>query len=293
MELVKSVIKVICSLCCLLLMFSCAAPQQPGTDGTKDRNVELAYVEWASEVASTNVVKAILQERMGYNVKITSVSASAMWQAAATGDVDGMVAAWLPTTHGHYLNQVSEQVEDLGVNLNGTRIGLVVPEYVTVNSISELKENADRFNGRIIGIDPGAGLMSATERAISEYELNNYELIEGTGAIMTAALGDAIKNNQWIIVTGWTPHWKFARWDLKYLEDSKNIYGETEQIHTIVRKGLKEDMPEVYSFLDKFNWSPDDMEQVMVWNQEEGADPYETAKRWIEQNKAKVDEWIK
>lgn len=53
--------------------------------------------------------------------------------------------------------------------------------------------NAEKFDGKIIGIDPGAGIMSKTELAIKEYDLTNLKLVEGTGAIMTAMLGDAIK----------------------------------------------------------------------------------------------------
>ena len=56
------------------------------------------------------------------------------------------------------------------------------------------------------------------------------------------------------MVTGWTPHWKFARWDLKFLDDPKKVYGEAETINTIVRQGLKEDMPEVYAVCDAFKW---------------------------------------
>ncbi len=263
-----------------------AAPESKG-------KVELAYVEWASEIASTNVVAAVLEDKLGYEVELTPVSAAAMWQAVGTGDVDGLVAAWLPTTHNHYLETVKDKVEDLGANLTGTKIGLVVPQYVTINSITELNANADKFNGKIIGIDPGAGLMSKTEKVLSDYGLDKFELMEGSGATMTAALADAIKNNEWVVVTGWTPHWKFARWDLKYLEDPKKVYGDAEYVHTIVRKGLKADMPEVYSFLDKFNWTPEDMQQVMVWNQEEGAKPENTARRWIKENEARVDAWLK
>ncbi len=261
------------------------------TNSFAAKKVELAYVEWSSEVASTNVVKAVLQEKMGYDVEITSVSAAAMWQAVSTGDVDGMVAAWLPTTHGHYLERVKDNVVDLGPNLVGTKIGLVVPTYVTIDSIDEMNANADKFDGKIIGIDPGAGIMSTTEKAIKEYNLTNFELVSGSGATMTAALKSAIDNNEWIVVTGWTPHWKFARWDLKYLKDPKGVYGKEERINTIVRKGLKEDMPEVYKFLDNFKWTPEDMAEVMVWNTENDK-PYENAVRWINENKDKVQKWL-
>ncbi len=279
------------------LLFAAVGCQQQeegatSADAEKKQKVELIYVEWSTEVASTNVARAVLQEKLGYEVEMTPVSGAAMWQGTASGDADGMVAAWLPTTHGHYLEKVKDQVVDLGPNLDGTKIGLVVPSYVGIDSIDELDANADKFNGRIIGIDPGAGLMSKTEKVIEEYGIENLELIEGSGATMTAALANAIKRDEWVVVTGWTPHWKFAEWDLKYLEDPKNVYGGAEQIHTIVRKGLKEDMPEVYRFLDNFEWTPEDMQQVMVWNREEGAKPYENAKRWINENPEKVRSWL-
>jgi glycine betaine/proline transport system substrate-binding protein len=279
-----------------LVVAGCSADQGETPQGETPEekgSVELAYVEWSSEVASTNVVKAVLQEKLGYEVKIVPVSAAAMWQAVASGDTDGLVAAWLPSTHEAYLEEVKDDVEDLGPNLDGTKIGLVVPTYVTIDSIEELNDNADKFDGKIIGIDPGAGLMAATEEAMTEYGLDNMKLVEGSGATMTAALADGIKNEEWVVVTGWTPHWKFASFDLKYLEDPKGIFGGDEQIHTIVRKGLKEDKPEVYKVLDNFNWTPDDMAELMVWNQEEGSDPYDNAKRWVEENEDKVNEWIK
>lgn len=257
-----------------------------------DKEVELAYVEWSSEVASTNVVRAVLQERMGYDCDIIPVSAAAMWQAVSTGDVAGLVAAWLPTTHGHYLEKVKDDVVNLGPNLEGTRIGLVVPAYVTIDTIGEMNDHADKFDGKIIGIDPGAGIMSTTEKVLEEYNLDEIELMEGSGATMTAVLKNSIENKEWVAVTGWTPHWKFAKWDLKYLEDPKNVYGGTEVISTIVRKGLKEDKPEVYKFLDAFYWTPEDMQELMVWNSE-GGEPYDNAVKWIKENKEKVDAWLK
>ena len=103
----------------------------------------------------------------------------------------------------------------------------------------------DKLGGRIIGIDPGAGIMAASEKALIEYELD-YELVEGSDATMVATLKQAIDNNKWVVVTGWAPHWKFATWDLKFLDDPKGVYGEAETINTIVRKGLKEHLPEEY-----------------------------------------------
>jgi glycine betaine/proline transport system substrate-binding protein len=117
-------------------------------------------------------------------------------------------------------------------------------------------------------------------------------LVEGSGATMTAALKDAIKNKKWIVVTGWTPHWKFARWELKYLDDPKGIYGGEEYIGTIVRKGLKEDMPEVYAVLDNFHWTPKDIATVMIMNRQKGATPKATARKWVDEHQDLVKKWL-
>ena len=150
---------------------------------------------------------------------------------------------------------------------------------------------ADQVKRQIIGIDPGAGIMKSAAKAIEDYGLEGWKLVEGSGAVMTAALDKAIKNKEPIIVTGWTPHWKFSKYDLKYLEDPKQSFGGEEQIHTIVRKGLKEDEPSAYTFLDRFEWTPDDMAVVMA-DIQEGKKPEEAAKAWVEANPDKVNKWL-
>ncbi len=107
---------------------------------------------------------------------------------------------------------------------------------------------------------------------------------------MATALGEAYDKEEPIFVTGWTPHWKFAKYDLKYLEDPKGVYGDEETINTMVREGLEEDMPNAYKLLDQFNWTTEDMEEVML-EVSEGADPAESAATWVEDNADKVEEW--
>lgn len=148
----------------------------------------------------------------------------------------------------------------------------------------------EKFGGRIIGIDPGAGIMAASENALEAYNLD-YELMEGSGATMTASLQQAIDNNEWVVVTGWAPHWKFARWDLKFLEDPQGIYGEAETINTIVRLGLKEDLPEVYEVCDNFAWDDADIGSAMGIADDLG-DDVAAARQWVEENTELVNTWL-
>ena len=254
------------------------------------QEVELLYVEWAGEVAATFVAQVLLEE-MGYDVTVTSVSAAAMWQGIGAGAADAHLAAWLPGTHGEYLSQTEDGLEVLSPLLEGARIGLLVPTYVTVDSVAEIEANADRFGNRIVGIDPGAGLMQATEDAIDVYSLDSVELIEGSDATMVAELARAYDNEEWIVVTGWTPHIKEAMFDLKYLEDPELVFGAEETVSAVVRNGLREEMPEVVEFLDNFYWTPDQVASLMLMN-DEGGDPYDNAKEWVAENRSVVDAWL-
>lgn len=275
--------KILLALICLMFL---AAPSMAAKG-----KVRIAYVEWDCATASTMTAKAAL-EQMGYEVETLPVAAAAMWQALGTGDVDAMVTAWLPVTHADYYEKVKDKVEKVSVVSGGAKLGWAVPAYVTIDSIEELNANADKFDGKIIGIDPGAGIMTLSEQAMADYGLNTLELMEGSGATMTAALDTAIKNNKWVVVTAWSPHWMFGKWDLKYLKDPKGVLGGEEKIEAIVRKGLKEDMPEVHAFFSNFKWdSPAQLQMVMAWNQA-GGTPEENAARFLKEHPDTVKGWM-
>ncbi len=266
------------------------ATDEGAADDEAGGNITLAYVNWDSEIASHHVLQKVLEDE-GFEVELLAVDNAPMWQGVADGSADATAAAWLPATHAAQYDEFGDQVVDLGPNLEGAKIGMVVPTYVDIDSIEEVNDNADKFNGQIIGIEPGAGVMLATEDAIEAYGMSDMELVSSSSAGMAAELQKAYNNEEWIAVTGWTPHWKFSKFDLKYLEDPKGSYGEAEAIHTIVREGLEEDMPRAYEILDNFYWEPVDMEEVMLKIQE-GMDPEDAAAEWVEANPDKVQEWV-
>ena len=225
---------------------------------------------------------------MGYDVTITPLDNSIMWESVSKGESDGMVSAWLPKTHGSQYAQYKDQINDLGANLTGAKVGLAVPSYMDVNSIADLTDQADK---KITGIEPGAGVVNAAENTVKQYDnLKGWTVETSSSGAMTVALGQAIKKHEPIVITGWTPHWMFAKYDLKYLEDPKKVMGDAEEIHTVVRKGLKEDQPEAYKVLDKFHWTEKDMEKVML-EINNGKEPQQAAQDWIKENQKTVDSW--
>lgn len=281
----KSIVRIL--VCILLLMVY-------GTAFAKEnKKITLVYVEWPCAVITTNIVKAVIVEKLGYPCEILPVSVAVKYQALARSEADATVCAWLPNTQKTYWDKVKGQVEDLGPLVSGARLGWVVPDYVSYTSIEELKGKAEEFDGKIFGIDPGAAYMSLSENAIKGYGLDGFSLMEGSDATMIAMLKDAIKRKQPVVVTGWAPHWKFGRWDLHFLDDPKGYFGADEEIHTLVRKGFKEYAPEVYAFLDKFSYiDVAQLQKLMAEAEPKGTDPYAVAQKFIRENKEQVDSWL-
>ena len=257
-----------------------------------EKKVNLAYVEWSDAVVATNLLAETLKTE-GYDVTLTPLPAAAMWQAVATGEADAMVAAWLPATHAAYYAKLKDKIDLVGPNVSGAKIGWAVPASSDLNSIEDLKTKGAEVGNKVIGIDPGAGLMQASEKAIKDYGLSNITLVDGSDATMTAALKDAIDRKEPIVVTTWTPHWMFGRWDLKYLADPKGSFGGEETVNTVARKGLDKDMPEVYKVLKNFKLSLDDEQKLMLQNEEKGTNPAANAKAWVAANPDKVAAWTK
>ncbi|WP_353893316.1 glycine betaine ABC transporter substrate-binding protein [Proteinivorax hydrogeniformans] len=147
----------------------------------------------------------------------------------------------------------------------------------------------DKFDGEITGIDSGAGVMGAAEDAIAEYGLD-MELVESSDAAMTASLQRAYENEEYIVVTGWAPHWKFADFNLKFLEDPKGVFGGEETINTITRQDFADEHPEVNQFLENYFLGAEDLAGA-IGMMEEIDDRDEAAQAWIEENRELVDSW--
>lgn len=256
-----------------------------------DKNITVGYVNWAECVAVSNLWKVILEDQ-GYSVELKSLDAAPLFVGLSAGDLDFFMDSWLPVTHKAYWDEYKDKLDDYGVWYEGeAKIGLVVPEYAELNSIEELNAHKDKFNGKITGIDPGAGIMKASEKAISDYGLD-YELIQSSEAAMLAGLEKAYRNQEWIALTGWSPHWKFAKYDLKYLEDPKGSYGEAEYLHTLANKEFSQKNPEVAEMLKKFRMDDTQIGTLEAYIND-GMKPEDAAKKWISENQAIVDGWIK
>ncbi|QCG68409.1 glycine betaine ABC transporter substrate-binding protein [Pseudomonas veronii] len=264
---------------------------KPTLASADSKTLSIGYVDgWSDSVATTHVAAEVIKAKLGYDVKLQAVATGIMWQGVATGKLDAMLSAWLPVTHGEYWAKNKDKVVDYGPNFKDAKIGLIVPEYVKAKSIEDLKTDTT-FKNKIVGIDAGSGVMLKTDEAIKAYGLD-YKLQASSGAAMIAELTRAEDKQESIAVTGWVPHWMFAKWKLRFLDDPKGIYGAAETVNSIGSKGLEKKAPDVVAFLKKFQWaSKDEIGEVMLAIQE-GAKPDAAAKDWVAKHPERVAEWL-
>lgn len=260
------------------------------------KTIRIGWTAWSDAEVVTKLAARLLEERLGLEVELILLDIGLQYQGLAAGDLDAMLMAWLPTTHAAYMDKVGAAVVNLGPIYTRARLGWVVPDYVPEEALSSIEDLRDpdvqrRIGRKIQGIDPGAGLMQASERALEDYGLDRLRLISASGAAMTAALARAIRRDEWIVVTGWSPHWMFSEWDLRYLDDPKGTLGARERVHALVREGFYQDFdPQVTEFLTRMYLPIEELEAIMADAQQTAYD--EAVARYIETHPERVHYWI-
>ncbi|ASQ28966.1 glycine/betaine ABC transporter substrate-binding protein [Borrelia miyamotoi] len=277
----------------ILVLFSCDKNNNSNNDNSKDlKLIKIAYVNWIGETVATNIIKVIF-EKMGYKAEIFPVTTSVMYQYLSLGQVDGMVSAWVPTADQFYYEKFKDKFVDLGANYEGTLQGFVVPSYVTISNIAELKGRGAEFKNKMVGIDAGAGTQLSVEKTLNLYGLDQeYELVSSSESVMLASLESAIKKNEWILVPLWKPHWAFAEYDIKFLDDPLLAMGGPESIHSLVRIGLKEDDPDAYYLFDNFYWNDDLLLPLIEKNYKKSGHEYINAVEFVDFYKEYVKNWV-
>ncbi|PKR76657.1 glycine/betaine ABC transporter [Halalkalibacillus sediminis] len=276
-----------------LLITVLAACGDSGEEESNDEQGEISIgqINWAENIAVTNMWKAILEDE-GYDVELTNLDMGATMQALESSELDASLEIWLPVQDANYLEEYQDTVNFSDATwFDNAKVGLVVPEYVEeVNSIEDLNEHKEMFEGEIIGFDSGAGTMEVTEDLIEEYELE-YELMPSSEPAMLTEIEKAVENEEPIVSPLWTPHSVFSKHELKFLEDPKEVYGGVEKIHHATRQEFADDYPEVSEWLK--NWKMDDQQiGELIQSVDSAEEPLDGAKEWIDENQDVVDEWI-
>ncbi|CUX70842.1 MULTISPECIES: glycine betaine ABC transporter substrate-binding protein [Agrobacterium] len=229
----KTLWKALCAAAMIgMTVFSAKAAEKTITVGT---------MSWEDLTPITGITKKVLEDS-GYAVKVVSFSEWGIAYAALSkGDIQ-LLASQTDYVAQDYWDKNKRRLEKISPVSHGLYQAIAVPKYVTIDSIDQLNDNADKFGGKIIGIEPGSGLMRDAGNAVKDYGLK-LQLVEGSTAAMTAALKSAIDRKEWVAVTIWEPSWMMQRYDVKFLKDPKAVFPPPQSYYWIGQKGFSEKYP--------------------------------------------------
>lgn len=256
-----------------------------------DPDVRIGWTAWADAEVVSKMTYFMLG-RLGLDAELTLADVSAQYKALANDDLDLMLMSWQPETHAEYLERYGDRLEDLGPLYEDADVGLAVPTYVdeSIQTVGDLAEHAERFDGRIEGIGATAGVMRLTEEAMTTYGLDDFDLRASSGPAMAQRLGEAVAEERPVVVTAWRPHWKWAEYDLRYLDDPEGIYDSRESVHAMAREGFSEDNPRVARMIERMRFDLAEVEALMAAAREDGQ--RQAIRDWLNNNSDRVAGWI-
>jgi glycine betaine/proline transport system substrate-binding protein len=263
-------------------------------EGGGDETITLGIIPSWTDGLSTAYLWQNVLESEGYTVEIEEIAEAApLYTGVANGDIDVYPSAWPQVTHAAYMEQYGDDLEDLGAYYEGAKLTFAVPEYTDISSIEELADNADMFDGKITGIEPGAGLTKVTkDEVMPTYGLDeSFTLVESSTTAMLAELQKAVDAEEDIVVTLWRPFWANSEFPVKDLEDPEGALGEPETLNAIATAGFSEENPEVAEMMGNFKLDDDQYGSLedMVVNEYGQGQEAEAVQAWLDENPDFVD----
>lgn len=262
--------------------------------------VRLGVIDVSFYQVTGGVVHEVL-ERLGHEVAVTQAKHREMFPMLGAGEVDLLVAAWLPHAHGDYWEAHGPQAMELATLYTGARLYWAVPAYVPADAVSAIPDLAKpEVAGRMIqtlqGIGRGAGSSKRGVRAIAAYGLGElgYTYRFGGWRDRYEALDAAWQAREWIVVPMGAPMFLNAAYDLRPLEDPQGILGGANRGVLVAHRGFPDRVPKrtvtvlgrIELGLEAVSWLDD---QVV----RHGKTPREAARAWMAAHPDAVAAWFR
>ncbi|UMZ74557.1 glycine betaine ABC transporter substrate-binding protein [Natranaerofaba carboxydovora] len=289
--------KIILSLALALILVSSVFAGGCGEEEVALDEISLAKVEWTCSTQKSYVNKEIL-ESLGFDVELENYTLPVVLQGMSDGDIDVFTDAWFQTWGTPLENALEAgDVIHLETHLEETAYAPAVPTYVYEEGITSLEDLADyseEFDYTYYGLEEGNDGNQIMIDAFEDdtYGLGEWELIPSNEAAMMAEVEQAIDNEEWVVFSGWEPHYMNVLFDMEYLDDPEGIWGEGEKVGTISRPGFEEENPNLAKYFIQFDVDED---IVNDWVYEHGyyeRPAEEVAQEWVEENLDLVLEWV-
>jgi glycine betaine/proline transport system substrate-binding protein len=278
--------------------------------------VNLAVNPWVGYEADAAVAAYVMQNSLGCTVVKKNLDEQVSWQGFGTGEVDVILENWgHPDLKKTYIEEQKVAVE-VGSTGRVGKIGwFVVPwmakQYPDITDWNNLNKYADMFKtsesggkGQFLDGDPG--FVTADGGLIKNLKLNFKVVYGGSEAALITTFRQAEKDKKPAIGYFYTPQWflnevpmvnvKLPAYSASCHDDSKPNaatcdYADYDLDKIASAKFASSGSP-AYAFVQKFQWTNDDQNQVAKYIAVDKMSPEDAAKKWVDANPDKVKAWI-
>ncbi|HYF89560.1 glycine betaine ABC transporter substrate-binding protein [Azospirillum sp.] len=205
------------------------------------KTLRVGHIDLSFHDASAHEVESILAAH-GHDIERSAAPHEEMFRRMARGEIDMLVSAWLPASHGAYLAPFEQEVTKITILYEPYCIW-GVPDYVPEEAVAGvadlLKPSAlDRMERLIQGINPGAGISRFSKAIVEQYGLDRagYEFRTGTEEDCFGRYMQAVADQRWVVVPLWHPQWLHNRYRIRALVEPKGLLGRQDEATLIIRK---------------------------------------------------------
>ncbi|MEH6523534.1 glycine betaine ABC transporter substrate-binding protein [Sulfitobacter sp.] len=258
----------------------------------------IGQISLSFHTAAAAVVAELL-EQLGHDVVLREAPHEAMYGLMQAGDVDLVVSAWLPDSHGVYLEPFRNEIEFLSVIYEPYCIwGIPADAPAEITCVSDLAKPdvASLFRKRIQGIAPGAGISRFSRQMVESYGLApfGFHFENGTLDDCTNAYLDAMAADELSIMPLWHPQWVHTERPPRELSDPMGLLGGQDNATLVLRKdAMHKISAQGLNMLRKIYFGNETMSGLDHDICRKGMTPQEAARAYLTRAPERVRGWQK
>lgn len=222
--------------------------------------IRLGQIDLSFHKVAAGVFYRLL-DYWGYEVEIVTAPHQEMFAMQKRGDIDLLISAWLPGSHGAYLAPYEQEVFKFSKIYEPYCIW-GVPSYISPSILSEVQDlNTEiilnNMDKDINGIGMGAGISRFSVEMISEYDLsgNGYHFVSNDFSTFTEIVEEKMKAEKWFVIPMWHPQYLLKMFNLRALIEPKGLLrGEDAATPILLKSSVNKFSREHIDLLSKITF---------------------------------------
>ncbi|NKC15580.1 MAG: glycine/betaine ABC transporter substrate-binding protein [Gammaproteobacteria bacterium] len=293
--------------------------------------VAIGVPSWTGAQAIANLLKVVVEERIGGQVELVPGNNATIFQAMhqGKGDIDVHPDVWLPNQESFTKKYVDGAgTVQLSQNSYAGNQGFCVSkDFAKKLNISDIADFGRPDVAAAMDSDgngkgemwigaPGWASANVNQVKVRDYDLLPFiEPIRAEESVKTARVKDSIAKGEGYGFYCYKPHaiWYMfdvvmvsepqfdpAKYKMLQPSDSPNWYEESKvmtkdalkNVQIAYSKSLQDRSPAIFEFLGRFGLNADDVSGFAFEISGKGRPAADVAKQWVNTNSARVDAWL-